>query len=128
MGTPAPLTITTLVEYFHIHGAARNLSDCTQKYYRGQLKHLVAKYGATAPDTLTVHALRALVAELRTQRAWSIGQTNHFVTSVKAFYSYLEQEDLIPGNPAARLEKLKGEQHLLNVLTREEMQALMAVR
>jgi site-specific recombinase XerD len=127
MSTASLLPTSGLVNYFLIHCSARNLSPLTQKYYTGQLAHLIAAHGDTPAEHLTVHDLRTLVASLREKRGWSIGQTNHFITSLKAFFNYLEREELTPTNPAARLERLKTEQHLPDVLTREELKSLLAV-
>lgn len=121
------LTIRDTVGYFHITNTAKNLSPLTQRYYAGQLAHLVAAFGDAPPDALTLHDLRALVTRLRTERAWSVTQANHFIGSLKTFYSYLLDEGLIAVNPADRLVKLRAATRLPDVLTYGDIKALMAV-
>lgn len=121
------LNVATLMEYFYVSGESRNLSEKTQEFYRKKLCFFVSAYGDCPADSLTVHQLRGLVATLQRERKWAVGQVNHFITAVKVFFNYLIDEELIEHNPATRLAKLKVERHLLEVLTREDVQAVLNV-
>lgn len=121
------LDVATLARYFFIDGAARNLSPSTQRFYKGKLCFLLEAYGDCPADSLTVYQLRELIATLQREHDWTVTQVNHVITAIRILFTYAVREELIERNPATRLQRMKVERPLLEVLSLEDVQALLAV-
>lgn len=120
-------TLQVLASWFFMHCEAKNLQTGTLRFYRQKLCFLLGAHGGLSPDEVTTQTLRRLVVSLRSDRKWSTQQTNHFITACRVFFNFLEKEELISSNPTRRLERLKQEKKYPEVLSREDVQALLAV-
>lgn len=87
---------------------------------------MIEAAGDRSAGSITTAQLKVLVQHFREEREWSVGQTNHFIRSIKVFYNFLEREEFIATNPARRLAKLKGAQRIPEPLTPDEIKALLA--
>lgn len=124
---PIPqLPLRVLAEWFYADGTARNLSAQTVEFYRNKLIYLTDAAGDRFPREITTAHLRLLLTHLREKRDWSVGTTNHFLTALKVFFSFLVKEGMLTENPAVRIPALKGDQHLPDPLSKVELQRLLA--
>jgi len=118
------LPLKTLVEWFYQDCEARNLSPKTIRFYRQKLIYLIEAAGDRPAESLTTGQLRLIVQHYHETRDWNVGNTNHAIVSLKVFFSFLVQEGILDANPAARLEKLKGESRIPAPFTPDEVRAL----
>lgn len=121
---PSTLPVKTLVEWFYADCHARNLSTYTLRFYQQKLVFLVEAAGDRQIGELTTLQLKLIVEHFRKEREWNIGNTNHFIVSLKVFFNFLVAEEILDANPAKRIEKLKGDQRIPAPFTPEEVQAL----
>ncbi len=124
--SPVNLPIRVLADWFFSDCAARNLQDRTVDFYRHYLRYLTDAAGDRPPTAVTTAEMKTLVSYYREKRNWTVGTTNHAITTWKVFFHYLFQEEIIDQDPAKRLKKLKGAQLIPEALTPDEIHTLLA--
>lgn len=123
--SPAHLPIRVLADWFYTDCAARNLQKRTVDFYRHYLTYLIDAAGDRPPTAVTTAEMKTLVSYYREKRDWSVGTTNHTITTWKVFFHYLFQEEIIDQDPAKRMKKLKGAQLIPEALTPDEIRTIL---
>ncbi|MHB9024015.1 MAG: tyrosine-type recombinase/integrase [Armatimonadota bacterium] len=119
------MNLRVLAEWYFADCTAKNLQPRTVDFYRLKIRYLLDAAGDRPADAITTKHLRMLIEHYRQKRGWSVGTTNHTITSWKVFFHFLEREEILTTNPARRLDKLKGEQRIPEPFTPDEIQRLL---
>ncbi|MHB9130396.1 MAG: tyrosine-type recombinase/integrase [Armatimonadota bacterium] len=119
------LPIRDLVTLFLDACEGRNLQPATIEFYRCNLNFLVAAAGDRLPSSLTTQQLKLLIQYYRRVRQWSIGTTNHAVTTWKVFFHYLKDEHVVVVSPMDDINKLKGSQYLPEPYSDDEIRRML---
>ncbi len=105
----------------------RGLSDNTRAAYladAGRLVQWLAEQGTT-PQEATIDTLHAFVAELH-ELGISPRSQARIISGIKSLYRYMRLEHMIDGNPSLLLEAPRTGRHLPEVLTVDEVDAMLA--
>lgn len=105
----------------------RNLSSSTLESYTHDITHLIQYADELGRDLLEIK-YNDLEKFLSYLADIGIGQRSmaRIVSGVKSFYRFLELEEILPSNPTDLLEGPSIGQHLPEVLTVEEVDAIIA--
>src|SRR3954451_1621965 len=126
-------TVNTLPDALALYEAsflaARNFAHATRVKYRSDLTDLI-RFLTEALDVLRVDQverrhLERYLAELD-RRQLKGSSRRRKVSSIRSFFTFLEQEGLIPHSPAAKLIPPERENYQPRVLTEVEYKRLMA--
>ncbi len=125
--TPAQNNLTEIIDdYRQYLLLERNLSPNTLESYLNDLKHLIEYSDETATPVLemtypTLERLLAYLADL------GLGQRSmsRVISGIKSFYNFLELEEILPQNPTLLLDTPSIGRSLPEVLTIEEVDALL---
>ena len=123
---PAELPLRVVADWFFTDCKARNLQPKTVHFYQLKLSYLLEAAGDWKVKDITTAHLRLLVNHYHEKRKWSVGTTNHAITTWKVFFGFLEQEEYLRENPARRLEKMKGARYLPEPFSIGDLQRLLA--
>src|SRR3954454_24598138 len=109
--------------------ASRNFAHATRVKYLSDLTDLIRflteELGLASPEHVERRHLERYLAELdRRQLKGSSRRRN--VSSIRSFFSFLEQEGVIPLPPAAKLIPPEWERYQPRVLTEVEYKRLLA--
>lgn len=107
--------------------AEKGLSDNTQESYRRDIRQFVAfleKNGVTSPQGLSRALVVQYLAELR-ERGLATSSLSRNIASLRSFFYFMIQENIITDNPALQLESPRIEKKLPRVLTSVEMDRLL---
>jgi integrase/recombinase XerD len=121
---------------FLLYCEARNLSSETLRFYREKLSALFAFLGEADLATLTAKDLRGFVHHLfKERRRWdytgrdygpvSAGHVNCHIRAMRALFSFLATDEVIPDNPARRVPFLRQPQVLMQTFTQEQLRAML---
>ena len=105
----------------------RQLSDNSIDAYLRDVSHL-AQYAIDnnrAPDEISLEDLRGLVAILHDMGV-ALATQCRIVSGLRTFYRMMLMEDAVDENPVDLLEMPRGSRHLPDVLTNEEVDAIIA--
>ncbi|MBP5327862.1 MAG: tyrosine recombinase [Bacteroidales bacterium] len=105
----------------------RQLSDNSIDAYLRDVSHL-AQYAIDnnrAPDEISLEDLRGLVAILHDMGV-ALATQCRIVSGLRTFYRMMLLEDAVDENPVDLLEMPRGSRHLPDVLTNEEVDAIIA--
>jgi site-specific recombinase XerD len=97
------MLLTEAVEALCIATRANNRSVRTVSSYRNKLKPLVARLGNVSVETVTVHDLRAYVAEMMDSDLSPFTVSGR-VRHMKRLFNWLEEEGIIENNPVERIK------------------------
>lgn len=103
------MTLAELWEQFFYHLRVKRRAQTTLRYY-GVTQRTFARFLTQAPDvpaapaSLTVTHLRAFTVWLEGE-GLAAGGVHAHVRALKAFFGWAHQEELLPRNPALRLER-----------------------
>ncbi len=75
-------------------------------------------------EDLDARTIREFLAELRADRGYTPSALNRKIACLKGYFTYLEQEKLLPASPMTRIRSAKEARRLPKVLTQEEMAVL----
>jgi site-specific recombinase XerD len=120
------LTVAATIEWFLQDCRARNLSPKTLIFYRERLKPLVEEYGQRSPASVAPAELKHWVQALRDAKGWSVSTTNHTIISLKVYYKFLIEEEVVTDNPTTKLKKLKTDAVLPEPFTDDEITRMLA--
>ncbi len=124
----APLSLVEAVEAFILDGMARRLSPYTLGIYREKLTHFTTWAATQQIETIAqvdARALRLYLIHLAETGHNPGGQHTH-ARILRAWLNFLEAEGLIPESPMRRVKMPKLPKPIPDVLTREEVRALLA--
>ncbi|GGS15633.1 tyrosine-type recombinase/integrase [Deinococcus knuensis] len=103
------MTLEELWEHFYYHLRVKRRAATTLRYY--QVTHrTLNRFAAATPDFpaaaegLTVTHLRAFLIWLEGE-GLKVGGVHAHVRAIKALFTWAHQEELLPRNPAARLQR-----------------------
>lgn len=129
-------SIDKMLERYQLFAAARNYSDHTIVLVRLSLGYLEDFLGGI-PDVRKVKAddLRRLIVHLKGRtkyqgtlqeqdRKLSDTTLNTYTRSIKAFWSWMKEEEIIKNNPLRDVKSPKLPQRLPKILTEEELVAV----
>lgn len=105
----------------------RQLSDNSIEAYLRDVSHL-AQYAAdikVTPTGVTLEHLRGLVAQLH-DAGVALATQCRIVSGLRTFYRMMLITDAVDANPAELLEMPRSSRHLPDVLTNEEIDAIIA--
>lgn len=123
------MTWETLWEQFYYHLRIKRRAKTTLTYYSVTQRSLT-RYGQaqpafpSSPSDLTDQHLRSYVLWLEAQ-GLAPGGIHAHVRSIKALCTWAHREELLPRNPAARLERPTLPRHRLPTMTREQVSRLL---
>lgn len=105
----------------------RQLSDNSVEAYLRDVSNLAhyAEPFSVAPTEITIEHLRGFVAELH-DAGVALATQCRIVSGLRTFYRMMLVEDAIEANPAELLEMPRSSRHLPDVLTNEEIDAIIA--
>lgn len=123
------MTMAHLWEQFFYHLRVKRRAQTTLHFYgvtRRTLERYAAQEPAFPPDPalLGVTHLRAFVLWLEGQGLKAGGVHAH-VRALKAFFGWAHREELLPGNPAQRLERPSLPNHRLPTVTADQVGTLL---
>jgi len=126
-------TVKTLTDALALYEesflAARNFAPTTRVKYLSDLTDLIRflteELGLTRPEHVERRHLERYLAELD-RRELKGSSRRRKVSSIRSFFTFLEQEGLIPLSPAAKLIPPERERYQPRVLTEVEYKRLMA--
>lgn len=106
----------------------RGLADTTVKFYlqtvRDIHKFMLQGYGDLPVDEITHPMLRAFMVCLKKKGAAPAYMNKH-LAGVRAFFLFLEYEELVTTNVSLKLKWMKVRQTLPDVLTQEEVKLIL---
>src|SRR3954468_11620507 len=109
--------------------AARNFAPATRVKYLSDLTDLIRflseELGLSRPDQVERKHLERYLAELD-RRELKGSSRRRKVSSIRSFFTFLEQEGLIPLSPAGKLIPPERERYQPRVLTELEYKRLLA--
>src|SRR5215213_9824080 len=118
----------TLILYEASFLAARNFAPATRVKYRSDLTDLIrfltGELGLTRPEHVERRHLERYLAELD-RRALKGSSRRRKVSSIRSFFTFLEQDGLIPLSPATKLIPPEREHYQPRVLTEAEYKRLL---
>jgi site-specific recombinase XerD len=118
-----------LVLYEETFLAARNFAPATRAKYLSDLTDLIRflteELGLSRPDQVELRHLERYLAELD-RRALKGSSRRRKVSSIRSFFTFLEQEGVLPRSPAATLIPPERERDQPRVLTEAEYKRLLA--
>lgn len=105
----------------------RQLSENSVEAYLRDVSHLALYAGGrgVAPDEVTLETLQGLVAQLQ-DAGIALATQCRIVSGLRTFYRMMLMTDSIDANPAELLEMPRSSRHLPDVLTNEEVDAIIA--
>jgi integrase/recombinase XerC len=126
-------TVNTLADALALYEAsflaARNFAHATRVKYTSDLTDLIRflteELGLTRPEHVERRHLERYLAELD-RRHLKGSSRRRKVSSIRSFFTFLEQDGLIPLSPAAKLIPPERERYQPRVLTEVEYKRLMA--
>ncbi|MDE5843253.1 MAG: tyrosine recombinase, partial [Muribaculaceae bacterium] len=121
------MTDSDLLRDFNLYlGLQRGLSANTVEAYSRDLQHLREYIGEDASLTeVTLDALHGFLASLH-DCGLSLASRARMVAALRSFYKYLCSENIIDADPTLLLESPKTERTLPDVLSVEEIDAMIA--
>ncbi len=105
----------------------KRLSDNSVEAYLRDVSHL-AQYAieqGKSPEQIELDDLRGLVGELHDMEV-ALATQCRIVSGLRTFYKMLVIEDVVKDNPATLLEMPRSSRHLPDVLTNDEVDAIIA--
>lgn len=116
--------LAAAIDAFLLHLRANRYSPATVEAYAFDLRHLQERVGQVAPASLTSHAIRRALASLRAKgmHPKTLART---LSAWRSFFNYLARQDQVSANPCLGLHPPKGEQHLPNTLSVDQMAKLL---
>lgn len=122
------IDLRTAFEYYKsIYFASRNFTSTTRREYTTDILQLIgflSSKGLTEPHSITLNHLNEYLAYLDTQSL--AGATRRRKTSsIKSFFSYIEEAGYIPSDISKRLIPPKKEEQEPRVLSETEYQRLL---
>lgn len=129
-GSLTPLvTIETAITAFYRRCEARNLSSHTVSFYKYRFqafqRYLEEQKITCGIDGITPAIIRDFLAS-EVRRVSSITADDSYVT-LRAFFRYLEADEVIEKNPMKGIERLKLKKTLIVSFTLEQIEAMLAV-
>lgn len=119
----------SITDFAHYLKFERNLSQNTLLAYERDLKKLQA-YAEhylpdSTPETLTYHQLQECLYHFSKQD-WSERSQARWVSSIKAYFKYLIEDEIREDNPSALLDSPKQGIYLPDSLSQEEIDQLLS--
>lgn len=106
--------------------AAKRLEGCSEKslaYYHATLNKLLTALNKPM-NTISTADIRAYLSSIQESRALSRVTIDNIRRIFSSFFSWLEDEDLIPKSPVRRIRKVRAESLIKEVLTDENLEIL----
>lgn len=106
--------------------AAKRLEGCSEKslaYYHATLSKLLEAV-PKAVSLMTTSDIRSYLADYQKGRALSRVTVDNIRRIFSSFFSWLEDEDLIPKSPVRRIRKVRAESLIKEVLSDENLEVL----
>lgn len=106
--------------------AAKRLEGCSEKslaYYHATLNKLLTALNKPM-ITISTADIRAYLSSIQESRALSRVTVDNIRRIFSSFFSWLEDEDLIPKSPVRRIRKVRAESLIKEVLTDENLEIL----
>ena len=106
--------------------AAKRLEGCSDKslaYYHATLNKLLTALNKPM-NTISTADIRAYLSSIQESRALSRVTVDNIRRIFSSFFSWLEDEDLIPKSPVRRIRKVRAESLIKEVLTDENLEIL----
>lgn len=121
----AATPLSTAIDAFLLSLRARSYSPATVSTYAFDLRHLLTQVGETPPHALDGHRIRRALAGLHGKglQPKTLART---LSAWRSFFNYLARQDQIGSNPCLGLRPPKGEKHLPNALSVDQMAQLLA--
>lgn len=119
------IDISAAVTWYLSDCSGRNLSPKTQKCYRERLAHLTADLGDRPVASIAPPDLKIWLQARAQLRGWSATSTNLMVITLKVFFKFLIEEEVIDANPATKLRKLKTDTVLPEPFSDDEIRGLL---
>ncbi len=137
------LPLRTLLDFYLVSCRAANLSPRTVTWYEEKIGRFIGwlapDHGEAALRELSPRAVERFIGELRAQRKWtghpftppragavSASYVQGFVRALRAWASWLERAGYTDGNRLARVRPPKANPPLIQPLTRDEMERVVA--
>ena len=108
-------------DYLHLE---RSLSENTVQAYVSDIQQLASSLGSKGLQSVQESELKNYLTQLSKTEV-SIRTIARLTSSIKSFYKFLVQEDLIDHNPSAHLSSPKLPKKLPEVLSHEEIMSLL---
>jgi len=106
--------------------AAKRLEGCSEKslaYYHATLNKLLTALNKPM-ITISTADIRAYLSSIQESRALSRVTVDNIRRIFSSFFSWLEDEDLIPKSPVRRIRKVRAESLIKEVLSDEKLEIL----
>lgn len=118
-----------LKEYLTILRYEKNLSDNTSKSYQNDLSKFYSFLKDNDISDLNDITSSTLIKFFEIQRKLGVDSstTARYMSSIKGFFSYLEQNNYIEKNPTEKLSSVKKSRKLPSVLTFGEIEKILNV-
>ena len=116
-----------LDEYLNYLAAERGSSANTVSSYRSDLRRYLDSLecqGIREPDEVTIGAIEAHIAELR-DAGLAVSSTERAVSAIKGFHRFMVSEQIAATHPTADLPLPKKPERLPDVLSHEQVAALL---
>ncbi|MCE5314601.1 MAG: site-specific integrase [Armatimonadota bacterium] len=107
----------------------KNLSTNALVFYRDRLKRF-SKFcevepNINAPTSVTTADIRRFISSLA-DSGLSTKTVNHYIQALKAFFSFLVEEEAIEKNPAARVKPQKLVKRIIGTFSDEQISAMLS--
>lgn len=118
-------------EYLKQYLLNMRLNGCTDSSIRGyayELKRMLMHINKPVKD-ITINDLRVYLAWGKVERHWNDKTYNTKLITIRCFFNWLYEEDMIDSNPAKKLKETKVERRIgatLNPMQREEVRCACA--
>ena len=125
---PTQEALPEAVDSFLRRGKARNLSPHTLAYYSTRLqaftRYLQKRGLYLTPGDITPSVLRDFLADER-ERVSAVTAEDSYIT-LRAFFRYLVNEEVLTDSPMERVEKVRVPRKLVETFTAEQIEAMLA--
>ena len=116
---PTPGTFASDVERYLKLPGVRRLSTFTQR--SNHLALFVERFGRRNRLTITKQELETALGDWQTERKWTPGTFNKYVTAIKHFYNELDDPDGRLVNPSRKIERQAEPEPLPRALSYEQV-------
>jgi len=104
----------------------RNLSECTLKAYKGDLRLLSRTFGEREVEDVTTDNVRELIEVMERCNSYRDTTIKRKIATMKVFFAFLEEEGMIRDSPTRKIRKrYRTAKRLPKVMSTRELKKLL---